>query len=127
VRSKLEPGERPVFWVASSKKDLLAMPEPAIRAIGVALGVAQYGGKYRSAKPWKGEGPGVLEVVEDFDGDTFRAIYTVKFAKAVYVLHCFQKKSPTGIKTAKSDIELVGRRLKAARREYEERYGKASK
>jgi len=103
------------------------MPEPAIRAIGVALGVAQYGGKYRSAKPWKGEGPGVLEVVEDFDGDTFRAIYTVKFAKAVYVLHCFQKKSPTGIKTAKSDIELVGRRLKAAQREYEERYGKASK
>lgn len=66
-------------------------------------------------------------MVEDFDGDTFRAIYTVRFAKAVYVLHCFQKKSPTGIKTAKSDTELVGRRLKAAQREYEERYGKASK
>jgi len=127
MRSKLEPGERPLFWVASSKKDLLAMPEPAVRAIGVALGVAQYGGKHPSAKPWKGEGPGVLEVVEDFDGDTFRATYTVRFAKAVYVLHCFQKKSPTGIKTAKSDVELVGRRLKAARREYEERYGKASK
>lgn len=127
MRSKLEPGERPLFWVASSKKDLLAMPGPAVRAIGMALGVAQYGGKHPSAKPWKGEGPGVLEVVEDFDGDTFRALYTVRFAKAVYVLHCFQKKSPTGIKTAKSDIELVGRRLKAAQREYEERYGKTSK
>jgi phage-related protein len=89
--------------------------------------VAQYGGEHRSTKPWKGEGPGILEVVEDFDGDTFRAIYTVRFAKAVYVLHCFQKKSPTGIKAAKSDIELVGRRLQAAQREYEERYGKASK
>ena len=127
MRSKLEPGERPLFWVASSKKDLLAMPGPAVRAIGMALGVAQYGGKHPSAKPWKGEGPGVLEVVEDFDGDTFRALYTVRFAKAVYVLHCSQKKSPTGIKTAKSDIVLVGRRLKAAQREYEERYGKTSK
>jgi phage-related protein len=127
MRSKLEPGERPLFWVASSKKDLLAMPEPAVRAIGTARGVAQYGGKHPSAKPWKGEGPGILEVVEDFDGDTFRATYTVRFAEAVFVLHCFQKKSPTGMKTAKPDIELVGRRLKAARREYEERYGKASK
>ena len=102
------------------------MPEPAVRAIGMALGVAQYGGKRPSAKSWKGEGPGVLEVVEDFDGDTYRATYTVRFAKAVYVLHCFHKKSPTGINTARSDIELVGRRLKAARLEYEERYGKAS-
>ncbi len=127
MRSSLEPSERPLFWVASSKKDLLAMPEPAIRAIGMALGVAQYGGKHPSAKPWKGEGPGVLEVVEDFDGDTFRAIYTVRFAKAVDVLHCFQKKSPTGIKTAKSDISLVSQRLKAAQREYQIRYGKTSK
>ena len=127
MRSKLEPGERPLFWVASSRKDLLTMPEPAVRAIGMALGVAQYGGKQPSAKSWKGEGPGVLEVVEDFDGDTYRATYTVRFAKAVYVLHCFHKKSPTGIKTARSDIELVGRRLKAARLEYEERYGKAGK
>ena len=126
MRSRLEPSERPLFWVASSKKDLLAMPEPAIRGIGIALGIAQYGGKHPSAKPWKGQGPGVFEVVEDFDGDTFRAIYTVRFAKAVYVLHCFQKKSPTGIKTAKSDIHLVSQRLKAAQREYESRYGKTS-
>ena len=92
----------------------------------MTLGVAQYGGKHPSAKPWKGQGPGVFEVVEDFDGDTFRAIDTVRFAKAVYVLHCFQKKSPTGIKTAKSDIHLVSQRLKAAQREYESRYGKTS-
>ena len=107
--------------------DLLAMPDSAIRGIGMALGVAQYGSKHPSAKPWKGQGPGVFEVVEDFDGDTFRAIYTVRFAKAVYVLHCFQKKSPTGVKTAKSDINLVTQRLKAAQREYEIRYGKTSK
>lgn len=127
MRSRLELDDRPLFWVAPSKKDLLAMPEPAMRAIGTALGVAQYGGKHPSAKLWKGNGPGVLEVVEDFDGNTFRAIYTVRFAKAVYVLHCFQKKSPTGIKTATSDIHLVTQRLKAAQREYEIRYGKTSK
>ena len=72
---------------------------------------------------WKGEGPGVLEVVEDHDGGTFRAIYTVRFAKAVYVLHAFQKKSPRGIATRQSDVQLVGERLKAAQRDYEERYG----
>ncbi len=126
MRSRIELDERPLHWVASSKKDLLAMPSSAIRAIGMALGVAQYGGKHPSAKPWKGQGPGIFEVVEDFDGDAFRAIYTVRFAKAVYVLHCFQKKSPTGIKTAKSDIHLVLQRLKAAQREYESRYGKTS-
>lgn len=127
MRSNIELDERPLYWVASSKKDLLAMPDSAIRGIGMALGVAQYGGKHPSAKPWKGQGPGVFEVVEDFDGDTFRAIYTVRFAKAVYVLHCFQKKSPTGVKTAKSDINLVTQRLKAAQCEYEIRYGKTSK
>ena len=74
MRFRLEPGERPLYWVASSKKDLLAMPERSVREIGIALGVAQYGGKHPSAKPRKGEGPGILEIVEDFDGDTFRAI-----------------------------------------------------
>jgi phage-related protein len=126
MRSKLAPGERPLCWVASAKKDLLAMPEPVVREIGVALGVAQQGGAHPSAKPWKGEGPGVMEIVSDFDGDTFRGIYTVKFRKAIYVLHCFQKKSPSGIKTAKVDVNLVAQRLKAARNEYEDRYGKTS-
>jgi phage-related protein len=92
--------------------------------MGNALGVAQFGGKHPSAKPWKGEGPGVFEIVEDFDGDTYRAIYTVKFEKIIYVLHAFQKKSPKGSKTAKGDVDTVGRRLKQAREDYEARYGK---
>ena len=91
--------------------------------MGMALGVAQFGGKSPSAKPWKGEGPGVFEIVEDFDGDTYRAIYTVRFREVVYVLHAFQKKSPTSIRTAKLDVEMVGRRLKLAQLDYESRYG----
>lgn len=124
MRSRLTPKERPLLWVASSKRDLIAMPEPVQRELGFALSVAQYGGKHSKAKPWKGDGPGVLEVVSDFDGDTFRSVYTVKFAKAVYVLHCFQKKSPSGIRTAKTDVDLVTERLKAARSDYERIYGK---
>jgi phage-related protein len=116
--------EKPLYWVASSKRDLIAMPEQVRREMGFALGVAQHGGKHGNAKPWKGEGPGVFEVVSDFDGDTFRSVYTVKFAKAIYVLHCFQKKSPSGIRTAKTDVDLVHKRLEAARADYERRYGK---
>lgn len=127
MRPKLAPRERPLFWVGSSKKDLLEMPTPVVRAIGIALGVAQQGGTHPSTKPWKGEGSGVVEVMQDFDGDTFRAVYTVKFRKAIYVLHCFQKKSPSGIRTAKTDVDLVKQRLKAARKEYEARYGETSK
>ena len=112
-------GEKELFWIASSYRDLLAFPERVKDRIGTALGVAQFGGKYPSAKPWKGEGPGVLEVVEDHAGDTYRAVYTVRFEQAVYVLHAFQKKSPTGVKTARTDIELVRRRLQAAREHYQ--------
>lgn len=90
MRSSLAPAERPLYWVASSKRDLIAMPERVRRDMGFALSVAQRGGRHGRAKPWKGEGPGVFEVVSDFDGNTFRSVYTVKFAKAVYVLHCFQ-------------------------------------
>lgn len=120
-------GERPLYWVASAKKDLIAMPQPVVRAIGMALGVAQQGGKHPKAKPWKGEGPGVFEVVSDFAGDTFRAVYTVSFRKAVYVVHCFQKKSPRGGKTAGTDVDLIRERLKAARVEYETQYGQGAK
>jgi phage-related protein len=77
-----------------------------------------------SAKPWKGEGPGIFELVEDGRGGTWRVAYTVRFEKAVYVLHCFQKKSPSGIKTAAKDADLIHERLKTARLDYEERYGK---
>lgn len=72
----------------------------------------------------EGEGPGVFEIVEDFRGNAYRAVYTVRFQMAMYVLHCFQKKSPSGIRTAKTDVELIRDRLKAARKDYEVRYGK---
>lgn len=91
---------------------------------GYALGVVQLGGMPPSAKAWRGEGPGVFELVEGYRGDAFRAVYTVRFEKAVYVLHCFQKKSPSGIRTAKQDIDLVGERLRTAQADYEVRYGK---
>jgi phage-related protein len=116
------PGEKPLYWVGSSLKEITKFPPEVQRSIGFALGAAQYGGKHLSAKPWKGEGPGVLEVVKDHDGDTYRAIYTVRFANAVYVLHTFQKKSPHGIATSQRDIALVKERLKLAQRDYEERY-----
>jgi len=99
--------EEPPYWVGSSKRDLLGFPEAVKDAIGTALSVAQFGGKHPAAKPWKGAGPGVLEIVEDHDGDTYRAVYTVHFAEAVYVLHCFQKKSHRGAQTPRPDVELV--------------------
>ena len=124
ARFRRVPGEKPLFWVGSSKDDLLDFPEAVKDEIGIALGVAQFGGKHPKAKPWKGEGPGILEIVEDHRSSTYRAVYTVKFTQAVYVLHAFQKKSPRGIKTAQADVELVSRRLKAASEDYEARYGK---
>jgi phage-related protein len=93
------------------------------RSVGFALSAAQYGGKHPSAKPRKGEGPGILEIIKDHDGDTYRALYTVRFANAVYVLQAFQKKSPHGIATRQSDVALVKERLKLATMDYEERYG----
>jgi len=78
--------------------------------------------RLRPLERGQGEGPGVLEIVEDHAGNTFRAVYTIRFAEAVFVLHAFQKKSPKGIKTARRDVELVSERLKQARKEYQERY-----
>jgi acetyl esterase/lipase len=82
--------------------------------------------KHPDAKPWKGLGPGVFEVVSDYMTDTFRAGYVVRFEQAIYVLHCFQKKSPTGTRTAKTDVEMIECRLKVAKADYEVRYGQAS-
>jgi phage-related protein len=123
----LAKGERPLDWVDSSKKDFLAFPEAVKDEMGNALGLAQFGGKHPSAKPWKGQGPGVFEVVENYDGDTYRAVYTVRFKEVVYVLHAFQKKPPKGIKTAQVDIDLVEKRLKVAQQDYEARYGKPTR
>jgi phage-related protein len=83
ARGGVTPGERPLYWVGSSKKDLMAFPDAVKDHLGVALSVAQFGGKHPDAKPWKGEGPGVLEIVGDYSGDTWRTVYTVRFAKAV--------------------------------------------
>jgi phage-related protein len=123
----LVEGERPLDWVGSSKKDFLRFPAPVKDEMGNALGLAQFGGKHPSAKPWKGQGPGVFEVVEDYDGDTYRAVYTVRFREVVYVLHAFQKKSPAGIRTAKMDVDLIERRLKAAQQDYEARIAKPNR
>lgn len=111
---------KPLEWVASSKKDLLSMPPDVVDVFGYALHLAQQGGKHAQAKPLKGFGSaGVLEVVEDDDGNTYRAVYTVRFSSAVYVLHCFQKKSHKGIATPKQDLDLVHDRLKLAQQHAE--------
>lgn len=107
--------KKPVYWIGSSKEDLSAFPQPVKDVMGFALHQAQVGGKHEAAKPLKGfGGGGVLEIVEDHDGDAYRGVYTVKFSNAVYVLHAFQKKSTRGIKTSKADIDLVRENLKAA-------------
>ena len=126
MRDHPAAGEKPVIWVGSSKRALLKFPARVIRDRGAALSTAQFGGVDFAAKPWKGQGPGVLEIVEDFDRATYHAVYTVRFKAAIYVLHCFQKKSPSGIRTAKRDIELIAQRLRDARVDYEERYGKGA-
>jgi phage-related protein len=106
---------KPLRWIGPSKDELMGFPRPVIRAMGFALYEAQTGEKPDNAKPLRGfGGAGVLEVVEDNDGDTYRAVYTVKLADAVYVLHCFQKKSKRGIATSQQTIELIKRRLKVA-------------
>jgi phage-related protein len=121
------PAPKPVRWIASSKDDVSLFPEDVRRRIGGALWEAQIGRKAPYAKPLRGfVGAGVLEVVDDFDGDTFRAVYTVRFARAVYVLHAFQKKSKHGIATPKSDLDLIARRLKLAQ-EDDERWRKNAK
>lgn len=85
----LAAGEKPLDWVGSSKKDFIVFPEAVKDEMGNALRLAQFGGKHPSAKPWKGQGAGIFEVVEDHDGDTYRAVYTVRFKEVVYVLHAF--------------------------------------
>jgi phage-related protein len=114
------PLPKPVHWIGGSRSDLRRFPEEVTREIGYALWFAQMGDKHPSAKPLKGfKGAGVLEIVEDYSGDTYRAVYTVRFVKAIYVLHAFKKKSTRGIKTPKHEIELIEARLKWAKADYE--------
>ena len=121
VNSASEGQAKLVCWVGSSKKDLSDFPEEVRRRVGGALWEAQIGRKAAYAKPLKGFGDaGILEIVEDFAGDTFRAVYTVRFANAVYVLHAFQKKSRRGVATPKAELDLIDRRLKRAKEDYEQ-------
>jgi phage-related protein len=110
---------KPVRWVGSSRDDLKDFPEEVRRRVGGALWDAQLGFKAPFAKPLKGfAGAGVIEIVDDFDGDTYRAVYTVRFAGMIYVLHAFQKKSKRGIATPKAELDLIAQRLKRAREDY---------
>ena len=110
-----EPPLKPVVWVGSSRNDLRAFPDPVQDHMGYAIYVAQRGGKHRDAKVLSGfGGAGVLEVVKEFRGDTFRAVYTLRYAGDVYVVHVFQKKSKTGRETPRRDIELIEQRLREA-------------
>ena len=119
-----KPTEKPVHWVGSSKRDLLSFPKQVISDMGYALGLVQLGGKPPEAKPWKGQGSGVFELVERHEGDAYRAVYTVRFEAAIYVLHAFQKKSPKGIRTDQRDVDLVAQRLRLAQEDYERSYRK---
>ena len=116
---------KPVEWIGSSLNDLKEFPEEVQQVVGYALYLAQCGEKHENVKPLKGfKGAGMLEIVEDFDSNTYRAIYTVKLADVIYVLHAFQKKSKRGISTPKQDIELIEARLKRAKEYHAKNYSK---
>ncbi len=111
------PSLKPLYWVASSKRDLLALPREVVDVFGYALYLAQLGTKHEQAKPLRGFGSaGVLEVIEDLKGNTYRAVYTVRLASGVFVLHVFQKKSKRGRATPKPDMDLIRQRLRVAER-----------
>ena len=118
--------QKPTEFIGSSLDDLSSFPASVKGAIGHAIFMAQIGLKHESAKPLTDgkafKGAGVLEVVEDFDGDTFRAVYTLRFAGVIYVLHAFQKKSTSGISTPKHEIDVVKLRLQTAKAHYERNY-----
>jgi phage-related protein len=118
---------RPLFWIASSKRDYRDFPSRVQESFGFQLFLAQTGQHPPSAKPLKGLGGGTIELIENRDTDTYRAIYTIRFSEAVYVLHAFKKKSKRGSKTPQGDIDLIRRRLKDAERDHAERFRKESK
>jgi phage-related protein len=115
------PSLKPLYWVGSSKRDLRSLPGPVEDLFGYALYLAQDGRMHEQAKSLKGFGSaGILEVVEDWDRSTYRAVYTVRFEGVVFVLHVFQKKSTRGTATRKADIDLIRERLKAAEQFFKE-------
>jgi phage-related protein len=118
---------RDLEWVGSSLDDLRQFPNAVQRTVGFALYLAQMGDKHVDARPLKGyRGAGVLEVITNFDGDTYRTIYTVRLSDAVYVLHAFQKKSPRGSEVPRKDLDLITSRLKLAPETSARRLGQRS-
>ena len=118
----MDRGLKTVRWVGAARKDLKAFPKAVQRHMGQALYAAQCGEEYPTVKALKSfGGRSVLEIVADHQTDTWRAVYTVRFADTIYVLHAFQKKSKKGIATPKKEIELIQQRLAAAERDYRER------
>ncbi len=120
--AKVTRAIRPLLWIASAKRDFGGFPASVQDHFGFELFLAQTGQHPPSAKPLKGLGSGTIELVDDFAGDTYRAVYTVRFGEAVYVLHAFKKKSKRGAKTPQKDIDLIRRRLKAAEEDYAQRF-----
>jgi len=103
---------REIAWIKAAKKDLGKFPVPARRIMARALTIAAEGGKADIAKPMKGFGSGVFEIALPYRSDAYRAVYAVQLDQAIWVVHAFQKKSTTGIKTSKKDLELIRERLK---------------
>ena len=118
------PPLRPLLWVGSSKRDYQRFPPRVQDNFGFALFLAQTGQHPPAAKPLKGLGAGTVELVAEFDGNAYRAVYTVRFKDAIYVLHAFQKKSKRGIATPRRDLELIGRRLRDAASDHAARFVK---
>jgi len=114
---------KPLLWIGSSKADLKQFPGRVQDRMGFAIYQAQAGLRHRDAKPLRGFGSGILEIVARHDGDTFRAIYTVRFETAVYVLHAFQKKAKRGIATPRKELDLIRRRLRTAERHHSNTHG----
>ncbi len=126
MNERLTP--KPLHFVGDSDRKLRDFPKEVRDVMGQALWAAQLGKKHPDAKPLKGfTGASVLEIVSDYDTDTYRGVYTVKLAGVVYVLHTFQKKSKRGIQTTKQDITLIRQRLKAAEQHYKEHYAPGKK
>lgn len=110
-----KPPRKPITWMGSSKKDLRAFPQEVRREVGTALFWAEHGQLHPAAKPMKGNLREVTEIVSDYEGDTFRAMYTTRIGDEVYVLHAFQKKSKKGVATPQHELDVIEGRLKAAR------------
>jgi phage-related protein len=114
--------DKELVWIGSTKEDLSSFPDEVKLVMGFALRMAQKGGKHRRAKPLRGQGnAGILEIVDDFDGNTYRAVYTVRFPQVIYALHAFQKKSTRGKATSKIDLHMIERRLKVAAEDQDKR------